>query len=219
MVGDMEGDAPWGSGRLPNQPVDDRGLARALPGEDCGDCAQAGETVGLEAHVRAIVSRLHALCGVLEGHLSRAKGVRGDCLVWGSGPYLWGMSAPAMGLKVAGGFGSPAFLTFLRSCHPEVPRVGPAPPRHQRAESFPRGFPHVVAVLTDSASLAGALVEEAAASNGPGHFEVWRYPHLFPARCEDRTTPVPPLGWASSRTRVAHPAVGGATDAVWDIIV
>ena len=66
----MEGDAPWGSGRLPNQPVDGRGLALALQVEDCGDCARAGETVGLEAHVRAVVPRPHALCGVLEGHLS-----------------------------------------------------------------------------------------------------------------------------------------------------
>ena len=135
-------------------------------------------------------------------------------------PHLWGMSAPAMGLTVADGFGSPAFLTFLRSCHPEVLRVGPALPRRQRAgrETFPRGFPHVVAVLTDSASLAGALAEEATAGVGPGHFAVWRYPHLFPTRCEDRTTPAPPLGWASSRNRVAHPAVSGATNAVWDIV-
>ena len=178
MVGDKEGDAPRGSGRLPNQPADGRGLARALPVEDCGDCAQAGGIVSLEAHVRAVVPRPHALCGVLEGHLSRAEGVRGDCVVWCSEPHLWGMSAPAMGLAVAGGFESPAFLTFLRSYHPEVLRVGPAPPRRQLVgrETLPRGFPHVVAVLPDSASLAGALAKEATAGVGPGHFAVWRYP-------------------------------------------
>ena len=80
MDGDKGGDAPRGSGRLPNEPADGRGLARALPGEDCGDCAQAGKTVGLGAHVQAVVSRPHTLCGVLEGHLSRAEGVRGDCV-------------------------------------------------------------------------------------------------------------------------------------------
>ena len=93
VVGDREGDAPRGSGRLPNQPADDRGLARALPVENCGDCARAGETVGLEAHVRAFVPRPLALCRVLEGHLSRAEGVRGDCVVWCPETHLWGMSA------------------------------------------------------------------------------------------------------------------------------
>ena len=67
MDGNKGGDAPWGSGRLPNQPADGRGLARTLPGEDCGDYAWAGKTVGLGAHVRAVVSHPHALCGVLEG--------------------------------------------------------------------------------------------------------------------------------------------------------
>ena len=82
MDGNKGGDAPWGSGRLPNQPADGRGLARALLGEDCGDCTRAGQIGGLGAHVRAVVSRPHALCGVLEveGHLSRAEGVRGDCV-------------------------------------------------------------------------------------------------------------------------------------------
>ena len=156
VVGDREGDAPRGSGRLPNQPADGRGLARGLPVEDCGDGTQAGGTAGLGAHVRVVVPRPHALCGVLEGHLSRAEGVRGDCVVWCSELHLWGMSAPAMGLMVAGGFRSPAFLTFPRSCHPEALRVGPAPPRRQPAgrETFPRGFPHVMGVYIPYGSVA-----------------------------------------------------------------
>ena len=169
---DRGGDSPRGSGRLPNQPATGKGLAWDAPGGNCGECARAGEGVGLGAHVRAIVPRLHALCGVLEGHLSRTEGARGDCVVWGLAPHLWGMAAPAMGLRVVVGFGPPSFLEFLLLCHTEVPRVGPAPPappslapprrRREVKGGFPCGFPYIVAVLADSASLTGALAEGAA---------------------------------------------------------
>ena len=59
--------------------------------------------------MRAVVPRLHALCGVLEGHLSRTEAAHWDCVVWGSAPHLWGLAALAMGMRVSSGFGPPAF--------------------------------------------------------------------------------------------------------------
>ena len=133
-------DAPRGSSRLPKQPVNGRGLVRAPTGGDGGKCARAAEGSVLAVHKRTVIPRSHALCGVLEGHLSRFVATQGDCVVWGSKPHIWGFAAPVMGLRVAGGSGPPGFQNFLRSCHPGLAWMGLVPPRRLR-RAVTGGFP------------------------------------------------------------------------------
>ena len=154
------------------------------------------------------------------------------------GPRAGGCPTPARPLRGAGGapvqdgggalglrclgFGAASLGTGgARNGHASVQRLWtpgvlgvPAvvPPRGAAGGASPaatpaggnREFP------SDSASLAGALTE-VGPRKGPGHFELWRYPHLFSARCEDRLIPAPPLSWAASRGWPTRRSVGPRT--------